>query len=366
MSTARDRAEAHYRAAKKYMSYGDTRKSKAHMKRALHYGNDATLRERIDAIQKEPSALDATIADLVVETFKFIRDAMVTPDTNDEGKKRIIRAFEGNNNGKTGDKAKFEQLSSVSTSEGHIFFVKPRKLYEVHITSGALTNGSIGPNLMDLDNKLKMSCAFASTDERTMTVHREVLSMKQDRDTVKKALDVHLAAVSQAQTDLEEAKKASVPNDQSTEVGRILLVLEHFWRSAGNVYHFSTVGPVSLEPLAHSKPSGLGFAVFQVLVTFEERFLRGVVEHTAQMLALNDGLRGHEATRAWMGMLALMLDGVTGAKGAGGDYYTLEWGTRGTKRSMDDGASSTGIYAGSSEGADPTKMTRAGFGRKYH
>lgn len=359
MNTARDRAEAHYRAAKKYMSYGDTRKSKAHMKRALHYGNGPTLRERINGIKETPSAYDAntkSIADLVVETFKFIRDAMVTPDTNDEGKKGIIGAVDGKNSGKTGDKATFKPQSSVSTGEGTIFFVKPRKLYEVHIKSGALTNGSIGPNLMDLDNNLKMSCAFAGTVERTMAVHSAVLSMKQDRKTVDEALLVHLKAVSQAKMDLQNA---GVADDRSTEVGRILLVLEWFWTSAEIAYKGSAV---SLEPLAHSNPSGLGFAVFQVLVTFEEQFLRSVVEIAAKLLE-QKGLSGDEATKAWMGMLTLMLDGVDGAKGARGDYYTLTWGT---KRPMHGEASGTGTYAGSSEGADPTKMTRTDFGRKYH
>jgi hypothetical protein len=53
--TAHERASAHYRAAKRYMSYGDAPKSKAHMKRALYYGsgNDRVLKLHQDIDQAD-------------------------------------------------------------------------------------------------------------------------------------------------------------------------------------------------------------------------------------------------------------------------------------------------------------------------
>ena len=80
--TAHERASAHYRAAKKYMSYGDAPKSKAHMKRALYYGsgNDRVLKLHQDIDQADLTVIKRNLdevfdvlARLLSETLKCVR-----------------------------------------------------------------------------------------------------------------------------------------------------------------------------------------------------------------------------------------------------------------------------------------------------
>jgi hypothetical protein len=311
------------------------------MKRALYYGfgNDDPMREEIKKAKAEVSGLDNNgIVDLVVRTFRLIRERMITPDPDDEKKRAVPQT--------TGDLKTSESIPRLHTvniqvpriGKADVFFTMPRSLYAYAFVKElgrfGFTNGSIGPNLMDLDNKLQMSSAFSGGLDHTRRVHTSVLDAIESAGNIKLrqlmvllALHIHKDAIQKANKEADElARDTGVARDQDQE--KVAYAMHAFW---GWVYErFAAISdgsdesPVTVVPLAHSHTSGGGYATFQLLVTFEESFLReaaaGVIDDVKKIKGWTDA----EAARAWMGVLNLLLDGVNGAKKNGG-YYTLAW-----------------------------------------
>ena len=122
--------------------------------------------------------------------------------------------------------------------------------------------------------------------------------------------------------------------DRDQEQAKLAYAMHAFW---GGVYErFARIsdesgGPLAMVvPLAHSHTTGLGFATFQLLVTFQESFLREAAAGAIDDVARKQNWGQIEQTKAWMGVLRLLLDGVNGAKRTG-EYYTLVWTTRQTE-----------------------------------
>ena len=358
MNTARDRAEAHYRAAKKYMSYGDTRKSKAHMKRALHYGfgnDEQSLRGEIKSAID--SGLDGDgIMSLVVKTFQLIRESMITPDNDDSLKIQTINKLKDSFVQKSSALAKMDLLATVevTTEPGpakKLYVTNPTRFYALN--NGELTNASIGPNLTDVNDSLGMSTAFCKLPDHTRRVHTAV-HQELNRKWNIEAILSHLSSTAlRVQRKLE---KEAPQNEQNVDQHRMAQVLATFWKNAYKTYLLIKQG-VKVEPLAHDSPTGLGVAVFQLMVVFEEYMLREVVTSVLGELTRTQEWSNDKRsnTKAWMGVLGLLLDGVRGAKvdrhGNVGNYYTLEW-----KPSVTDSDTDKEPVA---------KRTRSDFGRKY-
>ena len=274
---------------------------------------------------------------LVVRTFQFIRESMITPDHDDQKKLNVKQT-----NGDLTDNKKINKFATVNIrvpgiGAADVFFTMPRSLYAANKTTGILENGSIGPNLMDLDNNLKMSSAFSGGWDRTMNVHTSVRNAIESADNpqhrrlmVLTALRIHNDAIRKANDAAEKMEKErGKARDQEQE--KLAYAMRALW---GGVYErFASIGDESggplamVVPLAHSHTTGLGFATFQLLVTFKESFLREAAAGAIDDVASKQKWGPIEQTKAWMGVLLLLLDGVNGAKKIG-EYYTLEWTTK--------------------------------------
>jgi len=368
MLTARERAAAHYRAAKEYMRYGDTLKSKAHLKRALHYGSDEETALRDEINKAAESALEpGAIEDLLVKTFRFIRNNMITSDPDQSKKRGVKQTTAALTTAKIENFGELEITKPDTSERAKLFFTKPRSLYA--FKDGKLTNGSMGPNLMDLNNTLAMSSAFSGGVDYTHKVHTNVREAIEESDSapiglqlgreqiVKIALNIHMNASEEA---YESANKAanevssdSDGLDKQHHLRRVAAVMHAFWENAYALYCKGDTDKsrVRVLPLAHATTSGEGYATFQLLVTFEDTFLRkvtrDVINHIQLTAALAEGIKGYrprdardtktellklkwtplEETKAWMAVLVLLLDGAKAAKKDGG-YYTLEWKRR--------------------------------------
>jgi hypothetical protein len=144
------------------------------------------------------------------------------------------------------------------------------------------------------------------------------------------ALHVHKNAIIKANKDAEErARNTGEPRDQDEE--KVAYAMHAFWdgmyKRFAAISEGSDESPAVVVPLAHSSTAGGGYATFQLLVTFKESFLReaaaGVIDDVKQIKRWTDA----EETKAWMGVLSLLLKGVDGAK-KNGEYYTLDWTTK--------------------------------------
>jgi hypothetical protein len=141
------------------------------------------------------------------------------------------------------------------------------------------------------------------------------------------ALHVHKDAILKANDEAEEmVRNTGVARDQDEE--KVAYAMHSFWdgvyKRFAAISHGSDESPAMVVPLAHSYTSGGGYATFQLLVTFKESFLReaaaGVIDDVKKMKGWTDA----QETKAWMGVLSLLLEGVDGAKKNGG-YYSLVW-----------------------------------------
>ncbi len=351
--TAHERASAHYRAAKRYMSYGDAPKSKAHMKRALYYGfgnDEESLRKEItDAMS---TGLDKNgIVKLVVRTFRVIHESMITPDRSDSGKISAIDKLKDTKLERSGALDRMDPLVPVDVATDHgttkqLHVTKPRSLYTVK--DGTLANGSIGLNLTDIHDNLRMKTAFCRTVDETRRVHTAVREeLNRDLTRILASILENLRKTTQElQSDLQ---KQAPQNETNKDLHRTARVLATFWKNA-HVAFVNTNRGMNVEPLAHDNPMGLGVAVFQLMVVFDESMLVDVVNSVLDDLDRTEDWSNDDKSnaKAWMGMLGLLLDGVNGAKKDKegkivGKYYTLEW---------------------REEGPESTR-TRSDFGRKY-
>jgi hypothetical protein len=277
---------------------------------------------------------------------------MVTSDRKDEGKIQAVQALKDTTVDNLSKKlvtvegiARHHEVGVV-TKDGikDMHVTHPTRFYAVK--EGKLTNGSIGPNLTDSFNRLDMRSAFRKTEDDTQYLHTEVLTAVDKYEATKAVLK-----------SIHERAGAAVDalRDGNPDHLRAAKLLHMFWYSAYQNYklHESSRSQIRVEPLAHDNPSGLGVAVFQLMVVFDELMLRRIASEVMKVYNGKDELftwpkDSPSNTKAWMGMLILLLDGVKGAKvdnkGKVGTYYTLKWGEEGPE----------------------SKRTRLDFGRKYH
>jgi hypothetical protein len=336
------------------MSYGDTPKSKAHMKRALYYGfgnDDLSLLSSLRTEIENTENADAdTITELLVRTFRCIYSTMVTSDRKDKGKIQAVQALKDTTVDNLSEKLeKVKEIKShhdvgVVTKDGtkDMHVTHPTRFYAVN--GGKLTNGSIGPNLTDSLNRLDMRSAFCKTEDDTRDLHTAVLTAVNEYEATKAVLkSIHEKA--------HAAVNALRDGYGNPDQLRAAKVLSMFWGVAYHTYDLqeSSRSQIRVEPLAHANPSGLGVAVFQLMVVFDEHMLRLIASDVMKVWNHDNKLitwpeDSASNTKAWMGMLILLLDGVEGAKkdkeGKVGTYYTLKWG-------------------------EDSKRTRLDFGRKY-
>jgi hypothetical protein len=239
-----------------------------------------------------------------------------------------------------------EQLVSVyvATDTGttkRLYVTNPTRFYAVN--NGTLTNASIGPNLVDIYGHLSMKTAFCRTVDESRRVHTAVREELNRTWTLEYILSSLQTTALRVQGKLE----AQAPRNEANEdLHRTAHLLATFWKNAFLHFVHRKQG-VSVEPLAHDNPVGLGVAVFQLMVVFEEYKLREVFKSVVDELdSVQDWPKDKVGnTKAWMHMLILLLDGVNGAKrdkegNIVGKYYTLKWG-------------------------EDYKRTRLDFGRKY-
>ena len=352
--TAHERASAHYRASKKYMSYGDTPKSKAHMKRALYYGfgtdDLSSLSSLRTEIENTENADANTITELLVRTFHCIYSTMLTSDREDKGKIQAVHALKDTTVDNLSEKLEtVKQIKrhhevGVGTKNGikDMHVTHPTRFYAVK--DGKLTNGSIGPNLTDSFNRLDMRSAFCKTEHDTQYLYTEVLTAVDKYEATKAVLkSIH----EKAGAAVDSLRDGHGDADHL----RAAKLLHMFWYSAYQNYKLQepSRSQIRVEPLAHDNPSGLGVAVFQLMVVFDEPMLRLIASEVMNVWTHDNKLVTWPAdsasnTKAWMVMLILLLDGVEGAKvdkkGKVGTYYTLKW-------------------------REDSKRTRSDFGRKY-
>ncbi|NDC41694.1 MAG: hypothetical protein EBZ77_09120, partial [Chitinophagia bacterium] len=333
MLNPNERASAHYRAAKQYMSYGDTQKSKAHMKRALYYFGTGDKASELMAEIENADINDKTkyyqeLFALLSKTHECIRATVVTEDSGNEGK---IHAVENLDRTKSRYTQKvidaFREGTKVHIGDSSNAYIKaPQRLYG--IDQNKLINGSIGPNLVDPDHAIGLTCefAFAETVEDTRKMHDRVLMEASKPEFVLKVLEASRdkAAISAKSSDL---------NADDRDVAKLI---SHFWSSVADSFQ-KTMQGAKVEPLAHSEPSNKGFAVFQLLVTFPE-YANGlflfshmtdtmVRSRAANYTLRTDGLTAEEVAKevkAWKSMLKLML-GAAIEMARKGKYYTLDW-----------------------------------------
>jgi hypothetical protein len=335
LTRSHDLAQRHYRAAKQYMSYGDAAhdpKAKAHMKRALYYfgtgGKAGDLMTEIDRLNEKSTLWE--IGALVFKTHECIRATVVTEDPINEGKKLAVKNLDSNKTIYT-QKAidEFKAGTQVRIGASSNAYIKaPWRLYGIDKENGnALTNGSIGPNLVDPDHEI-LTCefAFAETVEDTKKMHDRVLIEASKTEFVLKVLEAirDKAAISAKSSDL---------NADDRDVAKLIM---HFWSSAADDFKKNRKG-AKVEPLAHSEPSNKGFAVFQLLVTFQDDLSDSylwnqTMETITRSRAANYTLRTGGLTteelakevKAWKSMLKLML-GAAIEMSLKGKYYTLDW-----------------------------------------
>jgi hypothetical protein len=277
---------------------------------------------------------------------------MVTSDRKDEGKIQAVQALKDttvDNLSKkleTVKEIKSHHEVGVVTKDGtkDMHVTHPTRFYAVN--NGKLTNGSIGPNLTDSFNRLDMRSAFRKTEDDTQYMHTAVLNAVDKYEATKAVLkSIH----ERAGAAVDALRDGHGGNPDHLRAAKLLHM---FWYSAYQNYklHESSRSQIRVEPLAHDNPSGLGVAVFQLMVVFDERMLRSIASEVMKVWTHDNKLITWPAdsasnTKAWMVMLILLLDGVNGAKrdkegNIVGKYYTLKWG-------------------------EDSKRTRLDFGRKY-
>lgn len=318
-----DRAQKHYRAAKQYMSYGDTLKSKAHMKRALYYFGTADkacdLMAEIDSADTRGGV--EKIIDLLTRTRACIRDTVVTEDPHNERKMLAVKDLNRNKSSYTKQAIEaFKAGAKVRVGDSSAYIKAPRRLYALG-QNGALTNESIGPNFVDPDHAiLKCEFAFAETIQDTRKMHERVLLEANKPEFVIKVLEANRDAA-----DIS-AKTVGISEDDR----KVAELIVHFWSSAVNRFNKKSDSGIKVEPLAHSEPSNKGFAVFQLLVTFPADGYDVFLNVTDTMDLSGDPVKDRtveevaKELKAWKSMLKLML-GAAIEMAKTGTYYTLDW-----------------------------------------
>jgi hypothetical protein len=356
--TAHERASAHYRAAKKYMSYGDTPKSKAHMKRALYYGfgNDDMLMlyKDIDGADITGDSVVEVLTMLLSKTLKCVRHTAVTPDDDDQGKNKAIEDIFKKPATEYMDYppdviSDYKKGIPVFRVAQNVAYIKdPRRLYGINQQTRKLINESIGPNLVDPEHVIsKATFAFFNSSYETEGLHEDVSRLAKGTEIVEAALR---SCYDKSVETSQKGDKGEL-NQEDREVARLLVC---FWESALNVFK-ETPSHVTVEPLAHATPSFSGFSLFQLLVKFSDEGTRSLVDKTVK---LHESANPDKEARskAWKSMLKLMLEAATKVRGMG-PFYALEWNTRNARNakrplSVDDGDVDQ-------------KHTKPGFGMKH-
>jgi hypothetical protein len=339
MPTPRERAEAHYRTASQYMRYGDARKYRAHMSRALHYGFGANedvskMHADIDAVGIVGERGTKNLAWLLSKTQGCVRRTVVKQDdSNDEGKREAIHE-----NGMLG--MAYHSLPTYTTevtnsfkkgipyppavsSDSAAFFKDPRRLYGIH--EGRLVNEAIGPNLADpnhyfskastgKDSPRPTRMEFTASEYATKVVHERIMKHAKEEPFI-------IAAVTSCFDKANATYQArdSITNEDEREVA---VALFHFWESARDLVA-SKWRDVKVVPLMHARPSNKGYAVFQLLVNFSIELTYELVAKAAKRY--EEANSDAEArSKAWKNMLRLMLNAATKLEQIG-PFYKLEW-----------------------------------------
>ena len=357
MPTPRERAEAHYRTASQYMRYGDARKYRAHMSRALHYGFGANedvskMHADIDAVGIMGERRTKNLAWLVIKTQGCIRRTVVKQDSNNEGKQKAINETFGAmlKYAPTTDDAARDTLWRESDpayynlppytaeatnsfkkgipyppavpSDSAAFLKDPRRLYGIH--EGRLVNEAIGPNLADpnhyfskdstgKDSK-RAEIAFLASEDATKVLHERIMKhAKEERFIISAVTSCFDKANATYQA------RDSITNEDEREVA---VALFHFWDSARDMVA-TKWRDVKVVPLMHAKPSNKGYAVFQLLVEFSIELTYDLV---AKAAARYEEANSNAETRskAWKNMLRLMLNAATKLEQIG-PFYKLAW-----------------------------------------
>jgi hypothetical protein len=184
---------------KKYMSYGDAPKTKAHMKRALYYGfgNDDMLMlyKDIDGADITGDSVVEVLTMLLSKTLKCVRHTAVTPDDDDQGKKKAIEDIFKKPATEYKDYpanviSDYKKGIPVFRVAQKVAYIKdPRRLYGVNELTGTLINESIGPNLVDPEHVIsKATFAFFNSSYETEGLHEEVSWLAKGTEIVEAAL----------------------------------------------------------------------------------------------------------------------------------------------------------------------------------
>jgi hypothetical protein len=340
--TAHERSSAHYHAAKKYMRYGDAQKTKAHIKRALHYGfgTDRVIKLHQDIDQADLTVIKRNLdevfdvlARLLSETLKCVRLTAVTQDDEDRGKKEaILRIFATADGYKeypqevirdyTNTNARTPASKAIRVSIGpqrNVYIKDPRRLYGIDENS-KLVNAAIGPNLVDVEHAISTAAfTFFQNHADTYDLHAKVIRLTSTRDVVLAALNSCLDKSFETMVKGEKDPRWS-PDDKN-----VARLLGSFWNSAMHVFS-ENESYVTVEPLAHAKPSYKGFSLFQLLIGFSDEGTRKLVAKTVEIHSRLYNVP--PSSEAWKNMMRLMLSAAAKVRDMG-PFYALKWASAG-------------------------------------
>ena len=201
----------------------------------------------------------------------------------------------------------------------NVYIKDPRRLYGID-KDFKLVNEAIGPNLVDVDHAISTATfPFFENTADTYSLHRDVTRLTRTRDFVIAAL---LSCFDKSVDTMIKGEKDPRWSPDDKNVARLLTC---FWNSSTHVF-FENETYVTVEPLAHARPSYRGFSLFQLLVRFSDEGTRRLVAKT-QSIYLNE-YSSFPSSEAWKNMMKLMLHAATKVRDMG-PFYALEWASDG-------------------------------------
>jgi hypothetical protein len=146
-----------------------------------------------------------------------------------------------------------------------------------------------------------------------------VTRLTSTRDVVLAALD---SCVNKSFVTMVNGEKDTRWSRDDKNLARLL---GSFWISATHVFS-ENESYVTVEPLAHAKPSYKGFSLFQLLIGFSDEGTRKLVAKTVEIHSRRfDVLPSSEA---WKNMMRLMLSAAANVRDMG-PFYALKWASNG-------------------------------------
>jgi hypothetical protein len=273
------------------------------------------------------------LARLLSETLKCVRLTAVTQDDEDLGKKDAILRIFGTADKcneypqevirdytKTTGKATDSLAIRVSIgTQGHVYIKDPRRLYGID-ENGKLVNAAIGPNLVDVEHAISTATfPFFQSHAETYDLHAKVTRLTSTRDVVIAALE------SCGNKSFETMVKGEKDPRWSQDDKNLARLLDSFWISAMHVFS-ENESYVTVEPLAHAKPSYKGFSLFQLLIGFSDEGTRKLVAKTVEIHSSRFNVS--PSSEAWKNMMRLMLSAATKVRDMG-PFYALKWASNG-------------------------------------